>query len=42
MIYLKDQLGVASLITLLIATITVCLQALKTALSNPVKNLRSE
>ncbi|MBW3544560.1 MAG: ABC transporter permease [Bacteroidetes bacterium] len=34
--------GVASLITLLIATITVCLQALKTALSNPVKNLRTE
>src|SRR5690606_27642102 len=28
--------GVASLLTLLIATITVCLQALKTALSNPV------
>jgi putative ABC transport system permease protein len=32
----------ASLLTLLIATITVCLQALKTALTNPVKNLRTE
>lgn len=33
---------VASLITLVIAVATVCLQALKTALTNPVKNLRSE
>jgi putative ABC transport system permease protein len=34
--------GLASLLTLLIAILTVCLQALKAALSNPVKNLRSE
>lgn len=32
----------ASLVTLLFATITVCLQAIKTARINPVKNLRSE
>ncbi|WP_224998667.1 ABC transporter permease [Cesiribacter sp. SM1] len=32
----------ASLLTLLIAVVTICLQALKTALNNPVKNLRTE
>lgn len=32
----------ASLITLGIATVTVCLQAFKTAVSNPVKNLKTE
>ncbi|EMR03962.1 ABC transporter permease [Cesiribacter andamanensis] len=34
--------GLAGLVTLLIAVLTVCLQALKTARANPVKNLRSE
>ena len=33
---------IASMLTLLIAAVTVCLQALKTALNNPVKNLRTE
>lgn len=32
----------ASVLSLLIAVVTVCLQALKTATSNPVKNLRTE
>lgn len=35
-------IGLACFVTLLIATATVCLQALKTALSNPVKNLKTE
>lgn len=35
-------IGLAALLTLAIATITVCLQALKTAVSNPVKNLKTE
>lgn len=32
----------ACLVTLLIATVTVCAQAIKTAISNPVNNLKSE
>ena len=32
----------ASLVTLLIATLTVCAQAMRSALSNPVKNLKTE
>ncbi|AHM62873.1 hypothetical protein D770_23140 [Flammeovirgaceae bacterium 311] len=34
--------GLASALILLIAIVTICLQALKTALKNPVKNLRTE
>jgi putative ABC transport system permease protein len=33
---------IAGALTLVIALITICLQAIKTALSNPVKNLRTE
>jgi putative ABC transport system permease protein len=32
----------ASLVTLLIAVVTVCLQAMKAAMTNPVKNLKNE
>ena len=34
--------AVAGLVTLVIAFITICLQAIKTAIANPVKNLRTE
>jgi putative ABC transport system permease protein len=32
----------AGLLTLLIAFVTISLQAIKTAIANPVKNLRTE
>jgi putative ABC transport system permease protein len=35
-------IALAGIVTILIAFLTICLQAIKTAVANPVKNLRTE